>query len=566
MKRIKTGVIAASVMAILSGCSTTHTPEVQDAIDESDSRFEGGFEEQIKPFQPKKTKIGQVVDGTGYYMIDSYTIENTDLRRLPSVFESDVVIESSDGKKVEYTLDEFAAEVYTGYGISIDVSAPDLRILAEQGASGASNTPIIPASISNDSAGEYQQPTGQSQESIPRSELKLKPFVYKGTLKGLLDYVTKLNGIKWRYDDESSRGFMYTYDTKTFPIYDFGNDREIRNRITSNANQTSESGSGVSNKQYEERSTINFWDDIQQTINNMLSDNEHAKASFNRYTGHVTVTDSDFNLDKIQKVVDEINESTTTLVTVDFRIYRVTLDEGTNAGLNQNYLNDSLQNNVFGSFDLNFGAGELSPDISGNLGAFQQIYGGNFLSLTNQTHEFLMGFLNNIGTAKVAYETQVEIYNNGSFNDQDIVSREYIASIERSNFTTGVGQQNVSTERDEAIDGVNLSLRPRIIDDAITLEYSVSNDNFIRFEDAGLGAGFEGIKLKNSGANNIAQVAELQNGIPSVVKVTYSTEKSVSSQGWFSHYLWPFGGDESRTETKTAVIVTATAYYNNQGR
>ena len=34
MKRIKTGVIAASVMAILSGCSTTHTPEVQDAIDE----------------------------------------------------------------------------------------------------------------------------------------------------------------------------------------------------------------------------------------------------------------------------------------------------------------------------------------------------------------------------------------------------------------------------------------------------------------------------------------------------------------------------------------------------
>ena len=120
-----------------------------------------------------------------------------------------------------------------------------------------------------------------------------------------------------------------------------------------------------------------FWDDIQQTINNMLSDNEHAKASFNRYTGHVTVTDSDFNLDKIQKVVDEINESTT-LVTVDFRIYRVTLDEGTNAGLNQNYLNDSLQNNVFGSFDLNFGAGELSPDISGNLGAFQQIYGGNF--------------------------------------------------------------------------------------------------------------------------------------------------------------------------------------------
>ena len=78
MKRIKTGVIAASVMAILSGCSTTHTPEVQDAIDESDSRFEGGFEEQIKPFQPKKTKIGQVVDGTGYYMIDSYTIENTD--------------------------------------------------------------------------------------------------------------------------------------------------------------------------------------------------------------------------------------------------------------------------------------------------------------------------------------------------------------------------------------------------------------------------------------------------------------------------------------------------------
>ena len=91
------------------------------------------------------------------------------------MFESDVVIESSDGKKVEYTLMNLLLR-YTPDTVSIDVSAPDCD-LAEQGASGASNTPIIPASISNDSAGEYQNPQA-NHKSIPvRVKIKL---VYKG--------------------------------------------------------------------------------------------------------------------------------------------------------------------------------------------------------------------------------------------------------------------------------------------------------------------------------------------------------------------------------------------------
>lgn len=567
MKGITKTIIAVSVFAAMGGCSTTHTPKIQDAIDASEEQFEGGFEERVQAFRPTKGNIGQVIEGPAYHLVNDYTVENTDTRRLPSVFDEPAVINADDGGKVEYTLDEFVAEIYAGYGISIDASSPDLKILSERAQNDSAAMIQSPANVARDSAGEYSESAPQRrQESIPRSSLKLKPFTYEGTLKGLMDYVTKLNGIKWRYESDQNLGFMYSYDTETFTVYDFGNDRTITDRITSNANQRSESGSGTSSKQYEEKSTINFWDDITSTVEGMLSDNEYATANFNRFTGMITVTDSDFNLNKIRKVIDENNTATTTKITVDFRVYRVTLDESMNAGLNQNYLNNELQNNVFGSFDLNIGAGEMSPNISGNLGAFQQMFGGNFLSLTNQTHEFLMGFLDSIGTAKVSYETQVEIYNNGTFNDQDVVSREYIASIERSNTTTGVGQQSISTERDEAVDGVNLSLRPRIIDDAISLEYSISNDNFIRFEDAGLGAGMEGIKLKNAGANNVKQVVELMNGVPSVVKVTYSTDKSTSAQGWFSHYLWPFGGDESRTESKSAVIVTATAYYNNQER
>jgi len=153
--------------------------------------------------------------------------------------------------------------------------------------------------------------------------------------------------------------------------------------------------------------------------------------------------------------------------------------------------------------------------------------------------------------------------NNEVYNNQGSKNQEYIASIERSRSNNDNGQDTVSTERDVAVDGLNLSLKPRVIGDRISLEYNISSSSFDGFVDAGLGSGLEGIKLKNESTLDLSHKAILRNGQTRVLVASAKEAKTSNSEGPLTHKAWFFGGNESDRVQKEVTLITVTAYYNN---
>lgn len=556
----KLSLIALSVLTVLGGCSSSHSSKTQAIMDKVTDNLDGGFEERVKEIEPVRSVIGQVKKGPAYHDVNNYSLIETDDRRLPSSFDKPVFISDENEP---YTVDSFSALLYSAYGIVLDVSSPDLDVLAEAKDDQQPSVASPFANITADSAGEYSESEQGETKSTSRDELTLKPFKFKGTVKELLDYVTILNGIKWKYDNDFKKAYMYANETREFFIYDFGDEVETSTKITTTTSQEADSTSGGSQKEVSRENNVDAWKEITESISSMLSPDGKGKASFDRKTGLVVVTDSDYALSRINKYVDRLNDSSSKEIVIQYRVIRFKYDEKTGKGINQNYLNEGLQNNLFGSFDLQYGTGGLSPNISGNLGAFQEIMGGNFLTLANQSHEMLMGFLNSIGTANLAYENQVPILNNDIYTHQGGENQEYISSIERSTISSGVGQENITTKKDVAVDGVNMTLLPRITGDRIKVKYSISNSDFIGLTEAGLGAGNEGVQLKNDSSLDIDHTAQLKNGVPRVIQFIHEKEDSADSQGMFDHGFWFLGGNENRTQTKSAIIVTMTASYNN---
>jgi hypothetical protein len=571
MITFKKTAVVISIAIALSGCAGTHSPKIQSAIDRAEEQFEGGYEERVKAYRPVRNEIGKIYTGQAYHDVNNYALIEKDKRLLPEAFDDAAFIhQSGENGEKQFTVDEFAAMIYQAYGVIVDVSSPDLLVLDKSSVQDQPLRPGLPmnpnAGITGDATGEFEAINSllpQTETATDRDNLKLKKFSYKGNLRGMLDYVAQLNGVKWKYDSDFQKAYLHAFDTKIFKVFDFGDETSMQSQITTTTSQDTESTSGGSNQQFTRKAQINTWDEISESIEALLSDS-NGKATFNVKSGIINVTDSDYNLANIKRYVDELNKITTTEVVIEFRIIRFNYDDGNNNSINQNSLNAGLQNNLLGSFDMEFGMGNLSPSLTGNLGAFQELVQGNFLSIANDSHQFLMGFLNTVGTAEVAYETQVNVLNNDFFTDQEQETEEYIASIERqSSSGNGIGQDNITTERDVAVDGVSLTLKPRIIGDKIMVTYTIGSSDFIGLKDAGLGAGLEGVKLKTQGALNLGQTIPLINGIPKVIKFTQKSEESTNSQGMFDDLLWFLGGNESRSESRGAVIVTMTAYYNN---
>ena len=256
MKKFNVLTLVASAL-IMAGCSSSHSPEIQASIDRSKEAFEGGFETQAKKYRPSRSPIGQIHEGFAYHDINDYTLIQRDERVLPSVFQSDALIKELEGDKT-YSVDEFAALVYRSFGVVLDTSSSDLLMLdidseddRSRGRGQQTGQTAPENGITSDSAGNYEalnSLVGEKKKTSARDRLRLKNFSFNGSLKGLLDYVAQLNGLKWKYDEDTNQAYLYRFNSQEFQIYEFADDIQASSNITSDATQDSEGTSGGSKK------------------------------------------------------------------------------------------------------------------------------------------------------------------------------------------------------------------------------------------------------------------------------------------------------------------------------
>lgn len=570
MKKTLTALAVTSIL-LASGCTSSHGPSFERAQERVTAVTDETFDENIKDIKPVRSSVGEVVYGNAYHEVNNYSFIEKDERNLPAAYDEPVFISADDeGSNKEYTVDEFAAMLYKLYGVILDVSSDDLKVLSnaneDESAPSILQPSIIPQGVVSDAAADYQT-QGQKdarRTASPRDELFLKPFKFEGDVRGMLDYVATLNGLKWKYNQEFGRAYLYAYETREFMVYDFSSDREQQNTITTTSSQQSESVQGGSSKSYTKQSNVKPWDELKENVESMLDGTEYSSATFNEKAGMVVVKANDYTLSRISSYINKMNDLTTTEITVDYRMIRVRYSEKDIFQLNASFLNQGLNNNMFGDFNMSAGMGEMSPNISGNLATLQELAGGNFLTLATDSFQGLFGYLNSVGTAELSYETQVNTPNNELYAHQGGSNQEYISSIERSTTTSSTSQENLSTKKDVAVDGLSMTILPRIAGDQIKIEYDISASDFIALNDAGLGNGLEGIKLKEDSSLDLSGSAILENGVTHVVKVIHEAEESTDAQGPIDKALYFLGGKQNRSKSHNAIIVTMTAYYNNK--
>jgi type IVB pilus formation R64 PilN family outer membrane protein len=568
---MKYSLLSAAVIGALfltgTGCSSSHSVKFEEAQTRAENNVNDKYKARSEAMSPKRQTVGKIEYGNKYHDVNNYELIETDERKLPSAYMEEAF---STGESA-MTIDEFAVNLYEGYGIVLDVSSTDLKILAGESltkgksASGDKKDSKIIQGVSSDATGDFQNMidlTAQKDEGSNRDSLILKPVKFDGTVKGMLDYVSILNGLKWKYDAEFNRAYLYVYETREFSIYDFADARDQKTSISNSTSQQADSTSGGSSRQFTKTGKIDPWEEITESIENMLSDDGGSSASFDQKTGLVIVKDNDYNLSRIHSYIERLNKASTTEVNVQYRMVRVKYTDLNTKGLDINFLNNGLKNNVFGSFNMEAGLGGLSPNIAGNLSTLQEISQGNYLTLANKSFGALMGFLNQVGTAEIAYHADLSLVNNEVYTHQGGKNKEYISSIERSSFKEN-GEDNITTKKDVAVDGINLSLKPRVIGDRVLLDYSVATSDFEGLDDAGLGTGLEGVKLKRDSSLDIGTTAVLENGETRILQMVHESEETTDTQGFFDEAFWFLGGKENRETQKSMILITVTAYYNN---
>jgi hypothetical protein len=563
MKGIKIALSAVAVSIALAGCSSTHSPSF-DKTQKGATKITGDvYDELSRDLTPIKRAVGIVYEESNIIDVDNYTIVPEDKRELPKAFDNPISI---DKKDVTITLQDLASVLYVSQKILIDTSSPDLdKSFSEDENSGVTSNLPNPQGVTADITGNFGPTianTKVDREKNTHSDgLELKPFAFRGTVRELLDYTAVANNIKWRYDEKRNRVYFFKYEIRKFFVHDFSNEQKYQSIITNKTSSDSNGTSAGSTKSLTSKDDLNPWADLENAVNTMKS--PKGIATFDARTGMVVVRDNDYVLSRIEDYIESLNDTSTREVIIEFRMINAKVSENNYKGVNVNYLNGKLHDKSFGSFSMDTGIGTLSPDIPGGLGTLQELASGNYLTLANDTFSALMGMISEVGTAKVDAYEYVSMMNNDTYANQNSKNREYISSMEKSSSSSSDGRDNISTEKDVAVDGLNISIKSRVIDDRILLDYSIASSMFDGFVDAGLGSGLEGIKLKNDSTKDIKNKATLKNGETRILIASSKTDESTSTQGLFDDAFWWFGGDEREDTLKDVTFVTVTAYYNN---
>lgn len=387
-----------------------------------------------------------------------------------------------------------------------------------------------------------------SSGSSERDELKIKPFDYTGDFESFLDYFTVLHDLKWNYDENSGKVFVYETDIRTFYVYEDDVSINASNSISTQSSSSSEGASTGNNQSVSYSNQSVPWDDIEETVNNLLSDN--GRVSFNRRNGKVIVEDNDFVLSKIEDYVTKVNDAATRQVAGRVDIITVKLSDSQNFGVNINYLNDALSNNLLGSFT---GSLNLGGSIDG--GGF----GGNALSIENNSgFTGLLGFLSTMGTVNLSSSTDFNTLNNNAVSFQITSNEEYVQRYSAESNTLG-SRDNFSVETGVIQDGITMNVTPRIIGDQVRMNFSVAlstNDGF------NPDSPVPQIQLPRTSNRNFNQSIISNNGETRVIVAYTRDSGSTTSSGPGSSRLWFIGGNERFEEEKEVILITSTVYFD----
>lgn len=534
---LKGSVIAVSIGSILlSGCSSTHTEKWND----NDKAFDEGqvrFDQAQDSVTPKDRPLSRIVDE---FYVDTVPMDiiKEDKSSLPSLFYSKFVYLNKEPVK----LNDLAGIIYKRTGLSIDFINNEKKPKdGEETEAQQDNSVPAPAPYFDPNANVQKEEIIYEDEKAPEEEDSIY-IDNQGTLKQLLDYVAVKKGLKWKYDSNSNKIFVYKYDTRTFTILGFGEEIERDNKITTAMEGSSSSGEESESSTANEQSIVikaknEYWKGVKESVKELIS--TKGSVTFNDSQGKIVVTDNDFILSSVSNLVDNLNKDAFREVTLDVKVVNLTVTDKRNidASLNIKGINDKLNLGFGNAIDL------LNlPD--------------NTVSFDDGKTSAMLHILDKIGKAKVENSVQVVTLNNMPIPLQLTQNRSYIKNISTEEDSDS-GDETKEVEVGLVAEGITMTATPKAIGQNVLFDYSLNLSTIDSIDEA---PGDVNVQLPITSAKNFIQRANLKNGIPRVIATIERTIDANDSSHPLNKNLWFLGGSEGIDNKKDVLMVIVTPY------
>lgn len=392
-------------------------------------------------------------------------------------------------------------------------------------------------SNSNTANTNAQNATQTIDASSTGASSALIPLKYSGNLSGLLDILSAHFNVAWRY--ERGRIVIDSTVTRSFDVPALATATGMNFKLGA-------TGAGNGGTAQNESNT-DFFSELNTGLQALVGG---GSFSVNKVAGVVTVTANPATVDRVSKYLDGINDRMGQQVTLDVRVYSVTLRD---------------------SEDLNFDltgvlteATKYGLSLSGN-GTAPAFTGGGSLGWALLSDGKYAGSkatlqaLSERGDVAEVTSTVVQTVNGQPVPFQVGVDREYIPKIERE--TDDSGNVTVSNETSEISSGFGLQLVPRVERNGdILLQYGIDISQLIGSDDGfdTREIGDNTVQLKRVAKRNFLQQARIphQN---TLILAGFEQTRSTTSKSGIGHPNFPLlGGGHSVSKEKEVLIIMIT--------
>jgi len=361
-------------------------------------------------------------------------------------------------------------------------------------------------------------------------------LTYQGDVRGLMDALANGLTVNWRYDSGSGRIILYKFETKTFKIAMLPGQTTVTGSVSSKSGGL-ELGSKVTGD-------LSFWKSFKETIAGTIS----AQGAFHlsESLGLLTVRDRPDVLARISEFVDRVNENFSRQVTIDVKVFRISLTDEQRRAFNVALVRNGIR------YGLNFTT--ATPDTSvGGWGSFKiSVPEGSALSEWVDTGLFL-DFLNSIAKTTVETSSTLHTINNQPVPLRVVRRTKYLEEVSVA-ATNGVTQ--ASLKPGEVNAGFSMQILPHVQDNGkdVVMQVTMSLTSLDRIDQ--FSSNGNTIQLPQTSERDFMQRVWLRSGEALVLVGFENNESNINNDGLIPD-SWALGrNNASRAKESLLIVLT----------
>lgn len=292
---------------------------------------------------------------------------------------------------------------------------------------------------------------------------------YTGKLSRLLSQISTDLDLLWYYDKNTI--VFYETETKTYSLYALGTD------VAYNSSISTDSGNKVVLE-----SNLKEWDEIQKSIESILSKSSNSSFTVSKSLGTITVTASPSVQSRVAEYIEKQNKRLSQLVAIDVKVLQVSIANSSNFGLNLGAAINSASGLQIVASPYNSLGTSQSNQM--NIAVLNGTQSSTLSGLKGSNA--LIEALAKQGKVSLVTNVGVTTRNNRIAPISNTKKMGYIKRFESRNFATS---ESSTVDQDDLETGFSMQLLPNVLDNGkILLLFKMSIKELLSMKSEKIGA------------------------------------------------------------------------------